>query len=102
MLPGFFLAFLYLVYIIGWAMINPKIAPKLPEEQTKVPVPDWMGEFQAGHSGNSFVAPGSSLISPGKAMAIETGQGRLSYGMLLKNFAAALVPFILVAGTLAT
>ena len=30
MFPGFFLAFLYLVYIIGWALINPKIAPKLP------------------------------------------------------------------------
>ena len=27
MFPGFFLSFLYLVYIIGWAMINPKIAP---------------------------------------------------------------------------
>ncbi|MFT3912483.1 MAG: hypothetical protein QM737_23850 [Ferruginibacter sp.] len=26
--------FLYLIYIIGWAMINPKIAPTLPEEQT--------------------------------------------------------------------
>src|SRR6266849_2491927 len=42
MFPGFFLSFLYLVYVIGWAMINPKIAPKLPEEQTKVPVPAWM------------------------------------------------------------
>ena len=29
MLPGFFLTFLYLVYILGWAIINPKIAPKL-------------------------------------------------------------------------
>ena len=31
MFPGFFLSFLYLVYIVGWAMINPKIAPPLPE-----------------------------------------------------------------------
>ena len=30
MLPGFFLTALYLIYIIGWAMINPKIAPPLP------------------------------------------------------------------------
>ena len=35
MFPGFFLAFLYLVYVIGWALINPKIAPPLPEEQTE-------------------------------------------------------------------
>src|SRR5206468_3295717 len=33
MLPGFFLSFLYLVYILGWALINPKIAPKLKEEE---------------------------------------------------------------------
>src|SRR5580692_3647389 len=30
MFPGFFLALLYLVYIVGWAMINPKIAPPVP------------------------------------------------------------------------
>ena len=35
MFPGFFLSFLYLIYIIGWAMINPKIAPPLPEDQTQ-------------------------------------------------------------------
>src|SRR6266511_294571 len=41
MFPGFFLAFLYLVYVIGWALINPKIAPPLPESETRVPVPEW-------------------------------------------------------------
>src|SRR5262249_36152349 len=25
MFPGFFLSFLYLIYIVGWAMLNPKI-----------------------------------------------------------------------------
>ena len=39
MLPGFFLTFLYLVYILGWAIINPKIAPKLPPDQYRVAVP---------------------------------------------------------------
>jgi TRAP-type mannitol/chloroaromatic compound transport system permease large subunit len=38
MFPGFFLSFLYLIYIIGWALLNPKVAPQLPPEQTKVPV----------------------------------------------------------------
>src|SRR5512139_2149461 len=42
MFPGFFLAFLYLVYIIGWALLNPKIAPKLPDSETKVPVRPWI------------------------------------------------------------
>ena len=47
MLPGFLLAFLYLVYIVGWAMLQPKIAPPLPEEQTRVPVPAWLRGFRA-------------------------------------------------------
>jgi TRAP-type mannitol/chloroaromatic compound transport system permease large subunit len=101
MFPGFFLSFLYLVYIIGWAMINPKIAPKLPEAQTKVPVPDWMRKFQAAYSNNVLVGLLTALVSPSRAMALDTGQGRVNYGLLLKNFAAALVPFTLVAGTLA-
>ena len=101
MFPGFFLSFLYLVYIIGWAMINPKIAPKLPEVQTKVPVPDWMRKFQAAYSNNVLVGLLKALVSPSRAMALDTGQGRVNYGLLLKNFAAALIPFILVAGTLA-
>src|SRR3989440_328468 len=100
MFPGFFLSFLYLIYIIGWAMINPKIAPKLPEEQTKVPVPDWMRKFEAAYSKNVFVGLVSALFSPGRAAAIETPQGRFGYWMLIKSLAAALVPFILVAGTL--
>src|SRR5947207_938180 len=102
MFPGFFLSFLYLIYIIGWAMINPKIAPKLPEEQTKVPVPDWMRKFQAAYSNNVFIGLLKALVSPSRASALETGQGRVNYWLLLKSFAAALVPFILVAGTLAT
>src|SRR5262245_34368012 len=52
MFPGFFLAFLYLVYIVGWAMINPKIAPPLSEELTRVPVPTWMRKFQSAYSNN--------------------------------------------------
>ncbi len=39
MLPGFFLTFLYLVYIVGWAIINPKIAPKLPPDKYRIDAP---------------------------------------------------------------
>jgi TRAP-type mannitol/chloroaromatic compound transport system permease large subunit len=100
MFPGFFLSLLYLIYIIGWAMLNPKIAPALPEEQTKVPVPGWMREFQATYSKNMLLGLMSALISPARAMRIETGSGRVGYWMLLKNFINALVPFALIAGTL--
>ncbi len=37
-LPGFLLTFFYVVYIIIRAMLNPKLAPKLPKEQTDIPI----------------------------------------------------------------
>src|SRR6476620_3128991 len=100
MFPGFFLSFLYLIYIVAWALINPKIAPPLPPELTKVPVPDWLRKFEAAYSRNVFVGLISALISPARAAAIETDKGRVSYGLLLKNFGYSLVPFAIVAGTL--
>ena len=100
MFPGFFLSFLYLVYIIGWAMINPKIAPPLPEEQQRVPVPDWMRKLQAAYGNNPLIALLKALLSPSQATSIETGKGRITYGTLLINLVAALVPFMLVGGTL--
>ena len=100
MFPGFFLSFLYLVYILGWAMINPKIAPKLPEAEQKVPVSDWVRQFEKAYSRNMFAGLFASLFSPAKALAIMSEGRRLTYGMLWKNFIAALFPFILCAVTL--
>ena len=101
MFPGFFLAFLYLIYIIGWAMLNPKIAPALPEEQRRVPVPDWMRKFQSAYSNNVFVGLLAALAMPARALAIDTEKGRITYLTLVKNFGYSLVPFIIVGGTLA-
>ena len=80
MFPGFFLAFLYLVYVIGWALIDPKIAPRLPEEQTRVPVPGWVEKFQAAYSRNLLVGFLAALFAPGRAAAIEAEGKRLGYG----------------------
>jgi TRAP-type mannitol/chloroaromatic compound transport system permease large subunit len=92
MFPGFFLAFLYLVYIVGWALINPKIAPRLPESQTRVPVPEWATTLQQAYSRNMLVALVRAIAAPAKAVTIAAGDGRVTYGMLLRNFATALVP----------
>ncbi|WP_375461346.1 TRAP transporter large permease subunit [uncultured Enterovirga sp.] len=100
MFPGFFLALLYLIYVVGWALINPRIAPRLSEEQTRVPVPDWMRRLQHAYSDNIFVGLVKGLASPRKAMAIEGETGRLTYGDLVRNFAYSLVPLALVSGTL--
>jgi TRAP-type mannitol/chloroaromatic compound transport system permease large subunit len=40
------------------------------------------------------------VVSPARALAIETGTARVSYLMLLKNFTYSLVPFLIVGGTL--
>jgi len=100
MFPGFFLSFLYLVYIVGWALINPKIAPKLPADQLKVPVSEWVRKFQAAYSKNMFVGLLASVVAPSKALAIENGGKRLTYVWLWKNLLAALFPLLLAAATL--
>jgi tripartite ATP-independent transporter DctM subunit len=38
LLPGLLLAGLYIVYVMGRAVINPKVAPKLPKEALDVPL----------------------------------------------------------------
>jgi TRAP-type mannitol/chloroaromatic compound transport system permease large subunit len=101
MFPGFFLSFLYLVYIIGWALINPKIAPPLPESEQKVPVSDWVRNFQKAYSKNMMLGLLAAIFSPGKARTIEVTEGsRLTYGMIWKNLLSALFPLLLSAVTL--
>ncbi len=101
MFPGFFLAFLYLIYIIGWALINPKIAPPLPPEQQKVPVPAWMAPFQAVYGQNMFLGTLKSLVMPGLAKGIDVDGKPMGFLFRLGYFMYSLVPFMMVFGTLA-
>jgi len=94
MFPGFFLAFLYLVYILGWALINPKIAPKI---ESKIPVSDWVYRFQEAYSRNILASLVQALLSPARAKAIDAGGRPLTYAILLKNLFAALFPLVLTA-----
>jgi TRAP-type mannitol/chloroaromatic compound transport system permease large subunit len=100
MFPGFFLSFLYLVYIVGWALVNPKIAPRLPESETKVPVPEWVPKLQQAYSRNMLLTLLRAVVAPARALRIEAAGVRVGYWMLLKNLAAALFPLVLVAATL--
>jgi TRAP-type mannitol/chloroaromatic compound transport system permease large subunit len=95
MLPGFFLTFLYLAYILGWALINPKIAPKLPPGAYRVAVPDYLRGLQRGRSGT--VVPGlvGALLRP----TLARGAG---YGLVVGNVAAVLVPVALTAAVFGT
>jgi TRAP-type mannitol/chloroaromatic compound transport system permease large subunit len=102
MFPGFFLAFLYLIYVIGWALIDPKIAPPLPEEQTRVKVPAWITKFEQAYSPNMFVALLKALASPAQAKGLEIDGKPMTYWAIVQNFIIALVPFLLTAIILST
>ncbi len=99
MFPGFFLAFLYLVYIMGWALLNPKIAPRLSEEQTRVPVPGWVERLQAAYSRNVLVGLVKAMFAPAAARDLTDEGKRLGYGGIAYNFLVALVPLALYVAT---
>ena len=100
MFPSFFLAFLYLVYIIGWALLNPKIAPKLSESETRVPVRPWVAQFRNLYSRKMLPALLAATVAPSKALAITVDGARLSYAEILRSLAFVLVPMVLALGTL--
>ncbi len=100
MFPGFFLAFLYLVYIVGWALINPKIAPQLPESEQTVPVADWVRKFQQAYSRKILPGLLAAIVMPGKALAIEADGRPLTYGGLWKSLLSALFPLMLAIVTM--
>ncbi|WP_457281278.1 TRAP transporter large permease subunit [Polaromonas sp. P5_D5] len=97
MFPGFFLALLYLVYIVGWVMLNPKIAPKLPPEQNRAPVPPWLQQVTAAYSRRALPALAMAIAAPGKAL--QAG-AQVSRGFLLRSLGTALVPVVFALATL--
>jgi len=102
MIPGFFLTFLYLVYILGWAIINPKIAPQLPPDQYRVNVPDWLQRLERGPAKRVFGGILSLLVQPGKLRGAARPDGQpISYGFIVNSVLALLVPLALTIGTYA-
>lgn len=100
MFPGFFLAFLYLIYVIGWSMIQPKIAPKLPIEQQRAPISPAVAHLSRSYSTRMLPAFARAVISPARALA-ATGEGlRLSWLSLVRGLFTTLVPVLLAAVTL--
>jgi TRAP-type mannitol/chloroaromatic compound transport system permease large subunit len=96
MFPGFFLAFLYLVYVIGWAMINPKVAPKLPIEQQRAPISPWVAHIAASYSPRMLPALATAVVAPGRALRASADGLRLTWWQLLRALFRALVPLWLM------
>jgi len=102
MFPGFFLAFLYLVYVIGWVLIDPKIAPKLPEEKLRAPVSPWLQALGQQYSPRILPALIAAVLRPQRALQIQFAEMRVSWGLLVKSLLMSLVPLIAVLVTLAS
>ncbi len=100
MLPGFFLTALYLAYILGWAIINPKIAPKLSPDQYRVPVPEWLQRLERGPSRRVLRGLIGAALRPGVLRGSRTADGRpVGYGAVVRNLLAVSVPLALTVGT---
>jgi len=102
MFPGFFLAFLYLIYVIGWVLIDPKIAPKLPEEKLRTPVSPWLQALGQQYSPRILPALVIAVLRPQRALQIQVTQLRVSWWLLVKTLMMSLVPVITVLITLAS
>ena len=100
MFPGFFLALLYLVYVIGWVLIDPKVAPKLPESQLRAPVSPWVAQLTRDYSPRMLVALLKALLAPAKALQIRADEVRVSWFMLLRSLWMSLTPVIIAVVTL--
>ena len=107
MFPGFFLAALYLVYVIGWALLNPKVAPQLPLDQQRAPISPWVARISQLYSRHMLPALATAVLSPGRALAGAgagagagvgvgvggaVGEAAVSFGKLLRSLFKALTP----------
>ena len=102
MLPGFFLTFLYLIYILGWAIINPKIAPKLSPDQYRIAVPEWLKRLERGRTERVVGGLIAALFRPALLRGATRPDGRpLTYSFIVNNVLALMVPLALTAGTFA-
>jgi TRAP-type mannitol/chloroaromatic compound transport system permease large subunit len=100
MFPGFFLAFLYLIYVIGWALLNPKVAPKLPMVQMRAPISPWVAHVSASYSRLMLPALLAAVCAPAKALRSGVAEIQLSWLKLLAALGRALVPVFITVVSL--
>jgi TRAP-type mannitol/chloroaromatic compound transport system permease large subunit len=103
MLPGFFLTFLYLVYILGWALLNPRIAPKLAPDQYRLDVPAWIRRLERGAGRRVIGGLLGALVRPSAVRSQPDPAGRpVGYGLVFRHVAVATVPVLLAVAVFGT
>jgi TRAP-type mannitol/chloroaromatic compound transport system permease large subunit len=101
MLPGFFLTALYLIYIVGWAMLNPKIAPKLPPEKYSVPVPEWLQRLERGPAKRVLGGLLAATFRPALVSGTRPDGRPATYGLVVRNLLSASIPLVLTVALFA-
>ena len=100
MFPGFFLAFLYLVYIIGWAMIDPEDrSAACRKSRPACRCPDGCEKLQAPIRATCWWPSRRAVLAGAGDARIEAEGKPLGYRSCCKNF-SALVPLHAAVGTL--
>ncbi|HEX7889704.1 MAG TPA: TRAP transporter large permease subunit [Ramlibacter sp.] len=102
MFPGFFLALLYVIYVVGWVLLNPKIAPKLPADQMKVAIPGWLQHLSATYSRRILPALAAAVVAPRRALAAAGAETSLRWSNLARALGLSLVPVLLTVVLLGT
>ncbi len=100
MFPGFFLATLYLIYVIGWVLIDPKVAPKLPAEQTRANISPEVQKIADHYAPKYFLALFQALLSPGKVLKKSADSVVVTWGFIAKSFVMSLVPILMTVATM--
>ena len=100
MFPGFFLATLYLIYVIGWVLIDPKVAPKLPAEQTRANISPEVQKIADHYAPKYFLALCQALLSPGKVLKKSADSVVVTWGFIAKSFVMSLVPILMTVATM--
>ena len=92
MLPGFFLTFLYLVYILGWAIINPRSRPSSRPTSTGSPCPSHLRRLER--------APRRGAWCRASLAAWRSGPGaRPAIGAWSRACSSLSVPVLLTSGS---
>jgi TRAP-type mannitol/chloroaromatic compound transport system permease large subunit len=97
------LAALYFAYIIGWALLNPKIAPRPDPAQYTVRVPGWLERLGAEYTRFALPALVWAAVRPRRLLEGARIAGEpMGYGQIARNLFAALTPVALTAAAFAT
>jgi TRAP-type mannitol/chloroaromatic compound transport system permease large subunit len=90
MFPGFFLSLLYLAYIVGWALLDPKVAPRTDPSAFRVVPPEWMQRVEKLYGPRMLPALVHAAFAPRRLRA--GGAVPVAHLGVLGNLAAVLFP----------